>query len=119
MMQLLMQKAVRSVINLIEQTQGTDLPSMAKTTKVYPHTYMHCIPLYPVNSNDTHTDDIHKGKQYSRLDKPYALNQLLSAREQSENFISRRTTRHSWLPATQFHANESGISIFFGKLVIM
>ena len=68
-----MKSVVRSVVNLIEQTQGTDLPSVPQTTKFtlsqLLRTANNTIQKFKCNS----TDDIYTEAQYSRFGKTYAL----------------------------------------------
>ena len=64
----------------------------ALNNKVYSNaTFLHCEQLYPVPKWDS-ADDIHMGTQYFRLDKIYALKQLLSTRAWiSNSFPAQRT----------------------------
>ena len=83
MIQILVHRMVHSVTNLIEQTPGTNLPYLPSV----PHTTKLTLtqPLRTANSNIQQTKmrlrrDIHTGAQYCKLDKTYALKQLLTTR---------------------------------------
>ena len=81
-MLILIHRVVQSVVNLIEQTQGTDLSyfSALQTT------------LSRKLKWDSSADDIYTGAKYSRLDKIYELKQLLSTCGQSNNFLAKSIT---------------------------
>ena len=48
-----MQRVIRSVVNLIKQTEGTDPPSVPKQQSSPLHNFPHCEQHYPANSNET------------------------------------------------------------------
>ena len=83
---------VHSVINLIEQTKGTNPSSVPQTTKL-----SLTQPFRTVNNTIKQTEmrlrrQYPHGAQYSKLDKTHALKKLLSTRRQSNNFYTRHTT---------------------------
>ena len=79
MMQILKQRVVRSVINLIEQTQGADLPSVPQTKEfILTQPSSHCEQHYPAI--------------IFQLGQNHALKQFLSARGQLNNIPARRMT---------------------------
>ena len=89
--QILMQKVIRSGVNLIKQTHGTTFLLCTKQQILPSQTFPHWEQHYPENSNET-TQTTSTETQYSRLGKTYALKQFLSTRGQSNNFPARRTT---------------------------
>ena len=86
MAHILMHRVVRSVVNLQEQTQGTEQQSLPsrnlsalRTTVSSKHKW-------------DSADGIYTGAQFSKLDKTYALKQPLSTQGQSKSFPARRTS---------------------------
>ena len=87
MITILIHRVVHSVINLIQQTQGTNLPSVPQATKL-----TLAQPFRTVNYTIQQTQmRLHTWAQYSKLDKTYVLKQLLITHGQANNLPARRT----------------------------
>ena len=106
MMQILMHKVVQSLINHIEQTQGTDLfmPQQQSSPSYNFSTLRTTLSRTPKWDS---ADDIHTGSQCSTLDKTYALKQLLSTRGISTTSLFGIRYPDALLSLTRLSKNES------------
>ena len=114
MMQILMQKVVRSEINLIEQTRGTDLFSVPQTTRLTLKkrhaTFPHCEQYYSANPKETsqtistRRHNTPGWKKHMHWNSPWA-----HVDNQATFWLGVRHPA-SWMPLTQLHENESQMS---------